>query len=108
MGAVLLYFLNIALLKAPILDLTWSIHAGIRFLIGFFILGVSCFYAHVLKFKHALYIIAGIVAADYVYDYYTQTYRFKFEIMFHGVFMVAWGSILGYLTAKYMKDRSMR
>jgi hypothetical protein len=36
-GLVLLYFLNIALLKTPLLDLDWTIHAGIRFLVGFFI-----------------------------------------------------------------------
>jgi len=36
LGIVLLYFLNIALLKTPLLDLHWSIHAGIRFLVEFF------------------------------------------------------------------------
>jgi len=42
-GIVLLYFLNIAMLKTPLLDLHWSIHAGVRFLIGFILLGVSFF-----------------------------------------------------------------
>ncbi len=35
-GFVLLYFLNIAVFKAPVLNLLWSIHAVIRFLAGFF------------------------------------------------------------------------
>jgi hypothetical protein len=40
-GIVLLYFLNIALLKTPILDLHWSIHASLRFLVGFIVLGAT-------------------------------------------------------------------
>lgn len=107
-GVVLLYFLNIALLRGPILDLEWSIHAAIRFIAGFFILGVSCFYEHAIKFKNAMYIIAFIVIADYIYDYYNLTYRLKFEIILHGIFMIIWGAFLGYLTAKYIKERSIR
>ncbi|MGZ8184298.1 MAG: hypothetical protein ACXWT1_20330 [Methylobacter sp.] len=107
-GIGLLYFLNIALLKTPLLDLHWSIHAGIRFLIGFILLGVSFFYVHAVKFKSAVYITACIVTIDYLYDYYAHPYRFNFEIILHGVFMMIWGAILGYLTAKYIKERLMR
>jgi len=107
-GVILLYFLNMAVLKTPILDLHWSIHAGLRFLIGFILLGVSFFYAHAVKFRSAVYITAGIVAMDYLYDYYAQAYRFNLEIIFHGIFMMTWGAILGYLTAKYIKERLMR
>jgi len=104
-GIVLLYFLNIALLKTPILNLDWSIHAGLRFLIGFFVLGVSSFYARVIKFKRAVYITACIVTIDYLYDYYIQAYKLNFEIILHGIFIMIWGAILGYLTAKYIKER---
>ncbi len=107
-GIVLLYFLNIAMLKTPLLDLHWSIHAGIRFLIGFILLGVSFFYAHALRFKTAVYITACIVATDYIYDYYAHPYRFNLEIILHGIFMMTWGAILGYLTAKYLKEKLMR
>ncbi|CAA9890565.1 conserved membrane hypothetical protein [Candidatus Methylobacter favarea] len=107
-GIVLLYFLNIALLKTPILDLDWSIHASIRFLSGFIILGVSCFYAGAVTFRKALYITACIITIDYIYDYYTQEYRFKLEIILHGIFMIIWGAFLGYLTAKYIKAQSVR
>lgn len=107
-GVILLYFLNIAILKTPILDLDWSIHAGLRFLIGFIILGVSFFYSHAIKFKSAVYITAGIVGMDYIYDFYVQAYRLNLEIVFHGIFMMVWGAILGYLTAKYVKERLMR
>jgi hypothetical protein len=104
-GFVLLYFLNIAIFKAPVLNLIWSIHAGVRFLAGFLIIGVSFFYAKALTFKTALYITASIIAVDYVYDYYMQDYRFNFELIIHGIFMITWGAILGYLTAKY-KNKS--
>ena len=100
-GLVLLYLLNIAVFKAPVLNLIWSIHAGLRFLAGFLILGISYFYAKALTFKTALYITVCMIAADYIYDFYMQDYRFKFEIMLHGIFMITWGAILGYLTAKY-------
>lgn len=104
-GAIFLYFLNIAVLKTPILDLHWSIHAGIRFLIGFILLGICFIYAHVVKFKSAVYITACIVAIDYIYDFYAHPNRFNLEIIFHGMFMMIWGAILGYLTAKYLKER---
>lgn len=105
-GFVLLYCLNIAVFKAPALNLIWSIHAGIRFLAGFLILGVSYFYSKALTFKTALYITAFIIAADYIYDYYMQEYRFNFEIILHGIFMIVWGAILGYLTAKYKSGKA--
>ncbi len=107
-GIISLYFLNIALLKTPILTLDWSIHAGLRFLVGFLVLGVSCFYAEAITFKKALYITACIITADYIYDYFSQTYKFQFEIILHGIFMMVWGAVLGYLTAKYIKGRPMR
>lgn len=106
-GVFLLYFLNIAFLKNPILDLHWSIHASVRFFAGFVILGVSYFYAHAIKFKNAMYIIISIVVADYVYDYFMETNIIKIETFLHGTFMIFWGAILGYLFAKYIKERSI-
>jgi hypothetical protein len=106
-GLVLLYFLNIAILKTPILNLEWSIHAGIRFLVGFIILGVVFLYERAVKFKSAVYLTAGIAAVDYIYDYYIEAYRLNFEIILHGIFMIIWGAILGYLTAKYIKEKLM-
>ncbi|WP_031436717.1 hypothetical protein [Methylobacter tundripaludum] len=104
-GIVLLYLLNIAILKTPLLDLHWSIHAGIRFLAGFFLLGISFFYAHAMSFKKTAYITGFIVTTDYLYDLYTQTSGFELETLLHGIFMIIWGAILGYLTAKYIKEQ---
>ncbi len=105
-GSILLYFLNIAILKTPILDLDWSIHAGLRFFTGFFILGVICFYAEAISFKKAIYITAAVVLTDYLYDHYAQSHRLQLEIILHGMYMILWGAILGYLTAKYIKERT--
>ena len=63
-GSVMLYFFNIALLKTPLLDLDWSFHAALRFSAGFFILGVSYFYAKALTFKNALTITACILKSQ--------------------------------------------
>ncbi len=105
LGAILLYFLNTAILKTPVLDFEWSLHASIRFFTGFFILGVICFYAKAISFKKAIYITAVVVLADYIYDHYTQSYRLQLEIILHGIYMIVWGAIVGYLTAKYIKQR---
>ncbi|WP_347985998.1 hypothetical protein [Methylomonas sp. AM2-LC] len=104
-GFVFLYFFNMAVFKVPLLNLMWSIHAGIRFLAGFLLLGVSYFYAKALTFKTALYITVSIIAVDYIYDYYMQDYRLNFEIILHGIYMLVWGATLGYLTARHI-DRS--
>lgn len=48
-GFILLYFVNIALLKTP--DINWFSHSWLRFVAGFFILGVLSFYAHAITFK---------------------------------------------------------
>lgn len=105
LGAVFLYFINIAILKTAIPNMEWSIHAGTRFLIGFFVMGVSYFFAKVLSFKQALKLTLIIVILDYIYDYYIESYRLNFEIIMHGIYMLVWGSLMGYLTGKYMRDK---
>ncbi|ANE57067.1 hypothetical protein [Methylomonas sp. DH-1] len=100
-GLALLYFMNLALLKSAIPNLEWSIHAGARFLIGFFVLGVSCFYFKKLTFKHAVQLTLAAVVLDYLYDYYVEAYRLNFEIILHGVYMLVWGALMGYLTWRY-------
>ena len=102
-GAVLLYFVNIALLKTAIPNLEWTIHAGIRFLVGFFVLGVSYFYAKAFGFIRALQLTFFIVILDYIYDYFVDSYRLNFEIILHGIYVLIWGAFMGYLTARQMK-----
>jgi hypothetical protein len=102
-GFILLYFLNIALLKTP--DINWLTHSWLRFLAGFFVLGMLSFYAHAITFKKALWITLFIDFANYWYDYSTSAYRLQLEIILHGIFMLTWGSLIGYLTAKWLRNR---
>lgn len=105
LGLAILYFMNLAILKTAILSSEWSIHAGTRFLAGFFIMGVSYFYAKSLSFKNALKLILIIVTLDYLYDYYIEAYRLNFEIILHGIYMLVWGALMGYLATRYWKNR---
>lgn len=100
LGVVFLYFMNMAMLKTPIPNMEWSIHAGTRFLLGFVVLGVICFYAKALKLRSALLLTLFIVSLDYLYDYYTEAYRLNFQIILHGIYMLLWGALMGYLTAR--------
>ncbi len=101
LGVFFLYFMNMAILNTAILNTEWSIHAGTRFLLGFFVMGVSCFYAKSLSFKNAMKLILVIVILDYFYDYYIEAYRLNFEIILHGIYMLVWGALMGYLTARH-------
>lgn len=105
MGAFFLYFLNIAILKSAVPNMEWTIHAGTRFVIGFFVMGVSYFYAKALGFKQALKLTLIIVILDYLVDYYIESYRLNFEIILHGIYMLVWGALMGYLTGRYMKNK---
>ncbi len=61
-----------------------------------------------MSFKKAVYITGFIVTTDYFYNLYIQTSGFELEALFHGIFMIIWGTVLGYLTAKYIKEQLMR
>ncbi|MGR9087990.1 MAG: hypothetical protein ACU841_13070 [Gammaproteobacteria bacterium] len=100
-GLILLYFLNIALLKTSnLFDPNWLLHSWLRFLVGFLILGISSFYTKGITFKSAIFIIMILDAADYLYDVSLGSYRLQLEIILHGIYMMTWGSLMGYLTAK--------
>lgn len=104
-GLILLYFINIATLKTAIPNMEWIIHASIRFVAGFLVLGFSYFYAKALSFKKALTITLIIVLLDYIYDFYFEDYRFKLEIILHGIFMLTWGGIMGFLAGRFIHKR---
>ncbi|OAI01341.1 hypothetical protein [Methylomonas methanica] len=104
-GVIFLYFMNMAMLKTAIPNMEWIIHAGTRFLLGFFVMGVSCFYAKSLRFKNALKLILVIVILDYFYDYYIEAYRLNFQIILHGIYMLVWGALMGYLAASLRANK---
>ncbi|MEQ1558396.1 MAG: hypothetical protein ABL933_05575 [Methyloglobulus sp.] len=103
-GLILLYFVNAAL-KVDLFNWEMLIHSGIRFFSGFIILGIGCFYAHKIKLTASLYFVLALILADDIMDYYRDTTRFSVEMMLHGIFMLAWGSVIGYFAMKIAKDR---
>lgn len=104
-GLIVLYFLNIALLKTSnLFDPNWLVHSWLRFLVGFLVLGISSFYSKGITFKSAIFIIMALDAADYFYDVSINSYRLQLEIILHGIYMMTWGSLMGYLTAKQLTN----
>jgi hypothetical protein len=101
-GLILLYFVNAAL-KVDIFNWEMLIHSGIRFFTGFIILGISYFYAHKLKLKISIFLVLGLVLADDVLDYYRQVTRFSVEMILHGIYMLFWGAVVGYLFMRQFK-----
>lgn len=101
-GTVLLYFVNAAL-KFDLFTLEMLVHSAIRFFTGFIILGIGYFYEHKLPLKVSLYLVLGLVVADDILDYVRQTTRFSIELILYGVYMLLWGSAVGYLFIRFVK-----
>ncbi len=104
-GLVLLYFVNAAL-KISIFNWEMLVHSGIRFFTGFAILGIGYFYEQKFGFKLAIYLVLALVLADDVMDYFRNVPSFTAEFMLHNIFMLLWGSVLGYLFMKAIKSRA--
>jgi hypothetical protein len=101
-GLVALYFMDIAF---RINMLTWEmlIHSGLRFFTGFILLGIGVFYAHTLKLKSAVILVLLLVLADDIVDYTRNIDSFSFEVMIHSIFILLWGSLVGYLVMRNWK-----
>ncbi len=103
-GLGLLYFVNEAV-KIDFFNWEMLIHSGIRFFTGFIILGIGYFYEHKIKLKISLFLILAIVLADDVLDYYRGVTQFSDKLMLHNIYMLLWGSLVGYLTIRHIKDK---
>ncbi|MEQ1529031.1 MAG: hypothetical protein ABL925_06930 [Methylococcales bacterium] len=99
----MLYFVDMAL-KIDLFTIEMLEHSGIRFLTGFIILGISVFYAHVIKFKIAVYLVLALVLADDIWDYVRQVDSLTPEVVLHSVYMLLWGAAMGYAAGKAFKD----
>jgi len=103
-GLILLYFVNAAL-RVDIFNWEMLIHSGIRFFTGFLILGIGFFSEQKIGFKIAVYLVLALVLADDVVDYFRGVTRLSAELMLHGIFMLVWGSLVGYFTIRYFKQK---
>jgi hypothetical protein len=104
-GLILFYFVNAAF-KVDIFNWEMLIHSGIRFFTGFLILGIGYFYEQKIGLKLAIYLVLGLVLADDILDYYRGVTKFSPELMLHGIYMLFWGGLVGYLTIRYLKIKA--
>ncbi|WP_027147408.1 hypothetical protein [Methylobacter marinus] len=104
LGFTLLYFVNAAF-KVDIWETELLIHSGIRFFAGFIAIGVWVFSQHRIKFLHLFYFVLALVLADDIWDYFRNINSFKPEAMLHSSYMLLWGSVTGYVSARYIKNK---
>jgi len=103
-GSILLYFVNAAL-KVDIFNWEMFIHSSIRFFTGFLVIGIGFFYEHKIKLMFSVYLVLGLILADDIMDYVRSVNNFTIELMLHGIFMLFWGSVVGYLTIRFIKAK---
>ncbi|WP_029646507.1 hypothetical protein [Methylomicrobium lacus] len=102
LGLIILYFLDAAF-RLEMLSMEMLGHIGLRFLIGFLILGISVFYEHAIRFKSSVLIILALVLGDDIFDYYRHVNSFTPEVMLLGIYMLLWGALTGYVTARQIR-----
>lgn len=105
MGFILLYFV-VEALKIDLFNLEMLIHSSIRFFTGFIILGIGYFYEHKIQLKISIYLVLGLFLADDLLDYYRDTTRFSVELILYGIYMMLWGSLVGYLFIRLIKSKN--
>jgi len=103
LGIILLYFVVMAL-KIDFFSVEMLIHSVIRFATGFIIFGVSVFYAHLIRFKSAIFLAMALVLADDVGDYFRQVDSFTPEVTLYSLYVLFWGSAMGYTFIKALKN----
>ena len=104
-GLILLYFMDAAF-KLDLMNLEMLTHSALRFFTGFILIGIGVFYAHKIKLKNAVYLILALVLADDIMDYVRKVEDFRFEITIHGIYMLLWGSLTGYVFMKQLKNKT--
>ena len=104
-GLIVLYFMDAAF-KIEILNLEIFIHSTLRFFTGFVLIGIGVFYAHKIRLKNAIYFVLLLVLTDDLMDYFRHVKNFSLEFTLHGMYMLVWGSLLGYVVMKYSKNKT--
>ncbi|MGJ0485323.1 MAG: hypothetical protein ACR65R_12480 [Methylomicrobium sp.] len=102
LGLIALYFLDAAF-RLEMLTLEMLGHIALRFFTGFLILGIGVFYEHVIRFKISVLIILVLLLGDDIFDYYRNVKSFTPEIILLSIYMLLWGALMGYVTARHIK-----
>jgi hypothetical protein len=103
-GLILLYFVNAAL-KIELFNWEMLIHSGIRFFVGFIVLGIGYFHGHKLNLKIAVYVILVLLIADDIMDYVRDVTQLSAELLLYNLDMLLWGSLTGYLFMRSYKGK---
>jgi hypothetical protein len=98
-GLILLYFIDSAFKLNPF-NAEMLIHSGLRFFTGFLVLGIGVFYSHKIGLKIAVCLVLVLSLADDIWDYTRNVNSFSFEVFLHSLYMLAWGSLTGYVLIK--------
>jgi len=101
-GLILLYFIDSAFKLNPF-NAEMMIHSGLRFFTGF-VLGIGVFYGHKIGLKIAVCLVLALSLADDIWDYTRNVNSFSFEVFLHSLYMLAWGSLAGYVFMKQWLD----
>jgi len=102
-GIILLYFVDSAF-KFNTFEPEMLIHSAIRFFAGFLVLGIGVFYAHKIKLRYALVLVFVLALGDHIWDYSRDINSFSFEFALHGLYMLSWGALTGYVLMKQWLD----
>lgn len=104
-GLIVLYFMD----SAFHID-NWSgemfVHNIVRFVAGFVFLGIWVWYKHRLKLKVALYFVLALLVSDEIMDYMRDIDTLSLEMAIHDLFMVFWGSLIGFFYMRGLKRKS--
>lgn len=98
-GIILLYFIDVAFKLNPFTP-EMLMHSGLRFITGFLVLGIGVFYTHKVRLRFAICALVILTLADDIWDYTRDINSFSFEDMLHGIYMMVWGALIGYLLMK--------
>jgi di/tricarboxylate transporter len=103
-GFILLYFVNAAF-KVDIWQEEILIHSAIRFFAGFIAIGIWVFSKHRIRFMNVFYVVLALVLADDIWDYFRNINSFRPEAMLHSSYMLLWGALAGYVSARQLKNK---
>ncbi len=102
-GLLLIYLIDMAF-KIYEINLEMIIHSLVRFVAGFVILGVWGLGKKKFKLKICLYIILTLLLADDLYEYIYNIDNLTFGMIFHDMFMIFWGTVIGFFLYKHYRQ----
>jgi len=104
LGLIPVYLMGAAF-KIDTMSTELLIHGALHFFTGFVIIGIVFFYEHKIKFKSLVYLVLAMFLADDISDYFRNVDSFNFEIFLYSLYVLSWGSLMGYISMREMKKK---